>query len=114
MIAYLEQHADGDERTAEQTVLAARPDVAALDAEMRAVEAELARPEVVTDLARMDRVLMRQQALLDRWVQAGGRGLAGEARAMLVSLGYRRRRPRPADHGAAAAGSASSSRWRPA
>ncbi len=88
VIAYLEQHADGDERTPEQTVLAARPDVGALDEEMRVVEAELARPEVVTDLARMDRVLMRQQALLDRWVQAGGAGLAGEARAMLVSLGF--------------------------
>ncbi|HEX7247738.1 MAG TPA: ATP-binding cassette domain-containing protein, partial [Actinomycetota bacterium] len=51
VIAYLEQHADGDDRTPEQTVLAARPDVAALDAEMRAVEAELALPDVVTDLA---------------------------------------------------------------
>jgi len=88
VIAYLEQHADGDDRTAEQTVLAARPDVAALDAEMRGVEAELGRPDVVSDLARMDRVLMRQQALLDRWVQAGGAGLAGEARVMLVSLGF--------------------------
>jgi ATP-binding cassette, subfamily F, member 3 len=88
VIAYLEQHVDGDERTAEQTVLAARPDVAALDAEMRGVEAELGRPEVVSDLARMDRVLMRQHSLLDRWVEAGGAGLAGEARAMLVSLGF--------------------------
>jgi ATP-binding cassette subfamily F protein 3 len=87
VIAYLQQHADGDERTAEQTVLAARPDIAALDAEMRAVEAELGRPEVVSDLARMDRVLTRQQDLLDRWVAAGGAGLAGEAKATLGSLG---------------------------
>jgi ATP-binding cassette subfamily F protein 3 len=86
-IAYLEQHADGDDRTAVQVVLAARPDVAALDAEMRAVEADLGRPEVVRDLARMDRVLTRQQALLDRWVSAGGAGLEGQARAMLASLG---------------------------
>ena len=88
VIAYLEQHADGDERTAEHTVLAARPDVAELDAEMRGVEVELGRPDVVSDLARMDRVLTRQQVLLDRWVEAGGAGLAGEARAMLVSLGF--------------------------
>ena len=88
VIAYLEQHADGDERTAEHTVLAARPDVAELDAEMRGVEVELGRPDVVSDLARMDRVLTRQQGLLDRWVEAGGAGLAGEARAMLVSLGF--------------------------
>ncbi|MGZ8598033.1 MAG: ATP-binding cassette domain-containing protein, partial [Actinomycetota bacterium] len=87
VIATLPQHADGDERTSEQAVLAARPDIAALDAEMRAVEAELGRPEVVADLARMDRVLTRQQDLLDRWVAAGGAGLAGEARATLVSLG---------------------------
>ncbi|CAN5719347.1 ABC-F family ATP-binding cassette domain-containing protein [soil metagenome] len=87
VVAYLEQHADGDEHTAEQTVLAARPDVAALDEEMRAVEAELGRPEVVADMRRMDRVLTRQQELLDRWVAAGGAGLAGEVRAMLASLG---------------------------
>ncbi len=86
-IAYLEQHADGDARTAVQVVLAARPDVAALDAEMRAVEADLGRPEVVRDLERMGRVLTRQQELLDRWVSAGGAGLEGEARAMLASLG---------------------------
>jgi ATP-binding cassette subfamily F protein 3 len=86
-IAYLEQHADGDDRTAVQVVLAARPDVAALDAEMRAVEADLGRPEVVRDLARMDRVLTRQQALLERWISAGGAGLEGQARAMLASLG---------------------------
>ena len=55
VIAYLEQHVDGDDRTPEQTVLAARPDIAALDAEMRTVEAELAGLEVVADLARMDR-----------------------------------------------------------
>jgi len=86
-IAFLEQHVDGDERTAEQTVLASRPDVAALDARMRAVEDELGRPEVVADLTRMERVLARQQDLLERWVAAGGAGIAGEARAVLGSLG---------------------------
>ncbi|MGZ5128812.1 MAG: ribosomal protection-like ABC-F family protein [Actinomycetota bacterium] len=85
--AYLEQNPEGDERTPEQAVLAARPDVAELDAAMRAVEAELARPEVVGDLDRMSRVLARQQDLLDRWVAAGGAGLAGEARSLLASLG---------------------------
>jgi ATP-binding cassette subfamily F protein 3 len=67
--------------------MAARPDIAALDADLRAVEAELARPEVVADLSKMDRVLVRQQELLDRWVEAGGPGLSGEARSLLVSLG---------------------------
>jgi ATP-binding cassette, subfamily F, member 3 len=87
VVSYLEQHVDGDVRTAEQTVTAARPDVAELDAELRAVEAELARPDVVADLDRMDRVLTRQQALVGRWVEIGGPGLAGEARALLASLG---------------------------
>ena len=86
--SYLDQNPDGDDRTPEQTVLAARPDVAELDAELRALEAELARPEVATDLAKMDRVLTRQQAVLDRWVAAGGPGLAGEARALLHSFDF--------------------------
>jgi ATP-binding cassette, subfamily F, member 3 len=59
-----------------------------LDADLRATETELARPDVVADLAKMDRVLTRQQGLLDRWVEAGGAGLAGEARALLVALGF--------------------------
>ncbi|MGH2541074.1 MAG: ABC-F family ATP-binding cassette domain-containing protein, partial [Actinomycetota bacterium] len=87
VISYLEQHVDGDDRTSEQTVTAARPDVAELDAELRTVESELARPDVVADLDRMDRVLTRQRTLLDRWVEIGGPGLAGEARALLGSLG---------------------------
>jgi ATP-binding cassette, subfamily F, member 3 len=88
VVAYLEQNPDGDERTAEATVLAARPDIAGLDAQIRAVEGELARPDVIADLAKMDRVLTRQQALLERWVEIGGPGLAGEARSLLVSLGF--------------------------
>jgi ATP-binding cassette subfamily F protein 3 len=35
----------------------------------------------------MERVLARQQDLLERWVAAGGAGIAGEARAVLGSLG---------------------------
>jgi ATP-binding cassette, subfamily F, member 3 len=85
---YLEQNPDGDDRTAEAWVVAARPEVAALDEELRSIEAELARPAVARDLARMDRVLTRQRALLDRWVDAGGAGLAGEARTLLVRLGF--------------------------
>ncbi len=87
VISYLEQHADGDERTSVRTVTAARPDVAVLEADLRDVEAELARPEVVGNLTRMDRVLGRQQAMLDRWVEAGGPGLEGQARSLLASLG---------------------------
>jgi ATP-binding cassette subfamily F protein 3 len=84
--SYLDQNPDGDERTAEATVVAARPDVAALDEQIRAVELELARPDVIGDLARMERVLTRQQSLLDTWVEIGGPGLAGEGRSLLLSL----------------------------
>jgi len=85
--AYLEQNPDGDERTADVTVLAARSEVGELDAELRALEVELARPEVAANLGKMERVLARQQTVMDRWVAAGGAGLAGEARSLLASVG---------------------------
>jgi ATP-binding cassette subfamily F protein 3 len=84
--AYLDQNPDGDERTAEATVMAARPDVADLDGQLRAVEQELAKPDVIADMSRMGRVLTRQQELLDRWVEIGGPGLAGQVRSLLLSL----------------------------
>jgi ATP-binding cassette, subfamily F, member 3 len=86
--SYLEQNPEGDDRTAERWVVAARPDIAALDEELRGIEQELARPDVAGDLAKMDRVLTRQQVVLDRWVDAGGAGLAGEAKTMLIRLGF--------------------------
>jgi ATP-binding cassette subfamily F protein 3 len=87
-VSYLEQNPQGDDRTAQAWVLAARPDVEAIDRELRAIEAELASPGVTGDLARMGRVLARQQDAVDRWVGVGGPGLAGEARALLVRLGF--------------------------
>ena len=41
---------------------------------------------MIADLARMERVLARQQGLLDRWVEIGGPGLAGQVRSQLLSL----------------------------
>jgi ATP-binding cassette subfamily F protein 3 len=87
-VSYLEQNPEGDGRTAEGWVLAGRPDVAELDRELMAIEQELTRPQVVGDLGRMERVLANQQAVLDRWVAVGGAGLAGEARSLLVRLGF--------------------------
>ena len=88
-VSYLEQNPEGDDRTAEAWVLAGRPDIAALDDELRSIEAELARPAVTADLAKMDRVLTKQQAVLDRWVEAGGPGLAGEAQEPAAAPGLR-------------------------
>jgi ATP-binding cassette subfamily F protein 3 len=85
--AYLPQLIEGDSRTAVQTVVGARPDVAALDEALREAEVDLASPALAGDLRRMDRVLQRQRELLDRWVAAGGPGLEGQARALLTDLG---------------------------
>ena len=51
---------EGDERTAEGTVLEARPDLAELDRALHDVERELGRPDVIGDLSKMDRVLTRR------------------------------------------------------
>jgi len=87
VISTLPQHVPGDERTPVATVLAARPDVAEIDAELRGLEADLAKPEVTGDLDRMQRVLKRQEAALERWVAVGGPGLDGQARTILLNLG---------------------------
>ena len=67
--------------------------------ELRAVEAELARPEVTADLARMDRVLARQQVVLDRWVERRGTGPGGGGARAAAFVRLRRsttwRCPRP-------------------
>ena len=91
--SYLEQNPEGDARTAEAWVLAGRPDVAALDDELRSIEAELARPAVTADLAKMDRVLTRssrpRSVAGSRREDPGSRG--GEEPADPSRL----RRPRP-------------------
>jgi ATP-binding cassette, subfamily F, member 3 len=85
--AYLPQLVGSDDRTPVQTVLAARPDVAELDAALRTCEVELTAPGIVSDLKRMERTLRRQEELLAKWVAAGGPGLEGEIRATLERLG---------------------------
>lgn len=85
--AYLPQIIDGDEGTAVATVLAARPDIAEIGAELKACEEDLAKPEVSADLGRMGRVLRRQERASERWVEAGGAGVEGEARRYLLDLG---------------------------
>jgi ATP-binding cassette subfamily F protein 3 len=85
--AYLPQQVMGDGRNPMRSVLEARPEVAEIDAALRAVEAQLATPAVAGDLRRMQRVLRRQEELLDRWVAARGPGLEGEIRSLLLDLG---------------------------
>ena len=74
-------------RTPLQFVLAARPDLVELEAELAACETALADPEVTADLRRIERVLERQERLLRRFEEIGGPGFEGEARSYLRGLG---------------------------
>ncbi len=87
VVAYLPQQVPGDDRTALQTVHAARPDLEALEHELTGVAARLADPAVAQDLELMTRVLRRQERLLDEFTAAGGPGFEGRARAHLLELG---------------------------
>jgi ATP-binding cassette, subfamily F, member 3 len=87
VVSLLPQHPLGDARTPLETVVAARPDLAELDAELHDVAARLGTPEVTGDLDRMTRVLRHQEELLERWEAAGGPSLEGRARAWLTQLG---------------------------
>jgi ATP-binding cassette subfamily F protein 3 len=86
--AYLPQHIPGDERTPVEVVLAARPDLAAVEADLLACEQVLADPAVSGDLRRIEQVLERQERLLRRFEELGGPGFEGEARAHLRALGF--------------------------
>ncbi len=85
VLAYLPQQLEGDERTAEDTLAAARPDLRSLEAELADVERAVAAS--ADDLERMSRLLHRQEALLERWTAAGGPGFDGRARALLADVG---------------------------
>jgi ATP-binding cassette subfamily F protein 3 len=87
VVSLLAQHPLGDARTPLETVVAARPDLAELDAELHAVGERLGSPELAADLERMTKVLRRQEELLERWEAAGGPGLEGRARAWLTQFG---------------------------
>jgi ATP-binding cassette subfamily F protein 3 len=87
VLAFLPQVVPGDERDALATVLAARPEVAELEAELAAAERRLADPALAGDLGAIERALANQQRLLERWTEAGGDRLEGEARGHLRELG---------------------------
>ena len=86
-VAYLPQQVAGDERSALDTLRAARPDLAELEAELAACAARLGAPAAATDMALMTRILRRQEELLERWTAAGGPGFEGRIRAALAEIG---------------------------
>ena len=99
--AYLDQNPDGDERTAEATVMAARPDVAELDGALRAVEPRARAPRgdrrSVPDGARAGPPTRVARSLgRDRWPWTG----RARSRSQLLSLDIPEGGPGPPDHAA--------------
>ena len=87
VLAHLPQIVDGDDRDALTTVLAARPELGALESELHAAEARLADPALASDLGAMTKALARHERALAAWTDAGGDRAEGEARGHLRSLG---------------------------
>jgi ATP-binding cassette, subfamily F, member 3 len=84
MLAHLPQIVDGDDRDALTTVLAARPELAALEAELHAAESD---PRLGGDLEAMTKALARHERALAAWTEAGGDRAEGEAQGHLRALG---------------------------
>ncbi|MDA0165870.1 ATP-binding cassette domain-containing protein [Solirubrobacter ginsenosidimutans] len=87
VLAHLPQIVDGDARDPLQTVRAARPELAMLEADLQAAEQRLADPQLASDLDKMTRALGNHERLLERWTQAGGDRAEGEALGHLRALG---------------------------
>src|SRR4051812_30417769 len=86
-LAHLPQIVDGDERDARATVRAARPELAALEAELHAAEQRLQDPRLAADLEAMTKALAHHERVLARWTEAGGDRAEGEALGHLRALG---------------------------
>jgi ATP-binding cassette, subfamily F, member 3 len=86
-VAYLPQQVPGDARSAIETVVAARPDLAELEDDLAATATRLGSQEAAADLALMSRILRRQEELLEAWRAAGGPGFEGRTRATLAEIG---------------------------
>ena len=87
VVAFLPQEVAGDARTPLATVLAARPELAEVEAELAAAEARLADPALADDLDAMTRALARHERVLARFHELGGDRVEGEARMHLRDLG---------------------------
>jgi ATP-binding cassette subfamily F protein 3 len=86
-VASLPQQVEGETRMPMEVVRAVRPELAEVERDLEICESKLGSPEVASDLRRMQRVLERQERLLRRFIELGGRGFDGEARGYLRALG---------------------------
>jgi ATP-binding cassette, subfamily F, member 3 len=86
-VALLAQHPLGSARTPVETLRAARADLERLERELALCTERLGDPDVASDLSLMERVLRRQEELLERYEHAGGPSFDGRARAYLAQVG---------------------------
>jgi len=85
--AYMPQQVPPDPRTPREIVRAARPDLERIEGDLAESVTRLADPELAHDLDRMERVLKRQQQLLEEFDQAGGHAFEGSVQTLLQGLG---------------------------
>ncbi|HST18561.1 MAG TPA: ABC-F family ATP-binding cassette domain-containing protein [Gaiellaceae bacterium] len=85
VVGFVSQQPEGDDRNALEIARAARPDLDRLERELSDVEAQLGRS--YDNLAKLSRLLARQEDLVERWTAAGGPGFDGRARALLLEVG---------------------------
>jgi ATP-binding cassette, subfamily F, member 3 len=84
VVAFLPQLVIGDERTAREWLVAARPEHAARAAELEEVERRLVDPQLAGDLKRMGRLLERQSQLV---AELAADDVEGEGLRILRDLG---------------------------
>lgn len=88
-IGYLHQEPQlGAGRTVWQEALTASVELAQVEAELAAVEGQLAKPAVYGDEKALTRALERQARLLEEYEWLGGHGYEGRVRSTLFGLGF--------------------------
>ncbi|CAA9303623.1 MAG: hypothetical protein AVDCRST_MAG93-4773, partial [uncultured Chloroflexia bacterium] len=85
--SYLAQEVAGDHRGVLTTVIAHRPDIAELEAQLQGIEAHFVDPEIVSDGDRFAALLEQQTKVLERLEELGGPRVHNEAVAHLRALG---------------------------
>jgi ATP-binding cassette subfamily F protein 3 len=89
-IGYLHQEPKLEpDKTVMQLALSASQALAAVERDLRRVEASLADPEVYGNEKRLNRAVERQGRLLDQFVELGGPGYEGHVRSIVMSLGFK-------------------------
>jgi ATP-binding cassette subfamily F protein 3 len=83
------QQVPPDPRSPREIVRAARPDLERIETELAECVTRLADPDLAHNLDRMERVLKRQQRLLEEFDQAGGHAFEGSVQTLLLGLGLR-------------------------